>query len=147
VVVGEAGKRLITQGKSHVPFFESAGGLFFGTHYGFFKSVGGKETPAGVPEGYGQYPGGHFLRLDLASGAFCDYGTSPEAEGLLSLGMDTVRRRLYGLTWPTGLLMRLDLDPGQVSLVPPGPPTAARAGESRFPDRDQSRRGGRWCCR
>lgn len=52
-----------------------------------------------MPEGYGQYPGGHFLRLDLAGGAFRDYGTSPEAEGLLSLGMDTARRRLYACPW------------------------------------------------
>lgn len=118
-VVGEAGKRLIPQGKSHVPFFESEGGLFLGTHYGYFKTVGAKEAPAGVPEGYGQYPGGHFLRYDLANGAFHDYGTSPEAEGLLSLGMDTVRRRLYGLTWPTGLLIRLDLDSGLIRNLGP----------------------------
>lgn len=118
-VVGETGRRTIPQGKSHVPFYEAGGGLFLGTHYGYFRSVGGKESPAGVPEGYLQYPGGHFLRYDLATGAFRDYGTAPQAEGLLSLGMDVPRRRLYGLTWPTGLLLRLDLDAGRIRNLGP----------------------------
>ncbi|MEW6751098.1 MAG: hypothetical protein AB1505_08970 [Candidatus Latescibacterota bacterium] len=119
VVVGEAGQRTIPQGKSHVPFYELDGGLFLATHYGYFQSVGGKESPAGVPEGYRQYPGGHFLRCDLATGQFHDYGTSPEAEGVLSLGLDGPRRRLYGLTWPTGLLIRVDLDAGRVRNLGP----------------------------
>ena len=33
-IVGEAGKKTIPQGKSHSPYFESQGTLYFATHYG-----------------------------------------------------------------------------------------------------------------
>lgn len=112
-IVGEAGLKTIPQGKSHSPFFECEGRLYLASHYGYFKASGNKEQPAGVPEGYRQYPGGHFIEYDMATGRFRDLGTGPTAEGIITLGMDRKRRRLYGLTWPKGFFIYHDIDTGR----------------------------------
>jgi len=118
-IVGEAGKKSIPQGKSHTPFFEMDRKLYVATHYGYFMSSGNKEQPAGVPEGYRQYPGGHIVSYDLDTGAFADLMTAPEAEGIITFALDPHHRRGYGLTWPSGLFLYHDLDTGRTSNLGP----------------------------
>ena len=118
-IVGEAGAGTIPQGKSHSPFFELDGKLYIATHYGFFMSSGNKERPAGVPEGYKQYPGGHLLEYDMATGAFRDLAKAPTAEGIITFGLDPKYRRLYCLTWPKGLFLYYELDTGEMHNLGP----------------------------
>ncbi len=108
-LTGEAGQKCIPQGKSHCPFFECDGKLYFSTQYGYFMSSGDRERPAGVPEGYRPYPGGHFLSYDLAGGRFEDLVTGPAEEGIIAMQLDPARRRIYGLTWPKGYFLVYDI--------------------------------------
>ena len=118
-IVGEAGTKTIPQGKSHSPFYELDGKMYLATHYGFFQSSGNKERPAGVPEGYKQYPGGHILSYDMASGAFADLMTAPTAEGIITFALDPTKRRGYCLTWPKGIFLYHDLDTGRTRNLGP----------------------------
>ncbi|MFC1452859.1 hypothetical protein ACFLSJ_05885, partial [Verrucomicrobiota bacterium] len=111
-ITGEAGQKTLPQGKSHTPFFEYSGKLFFATQYGFFRVTDEKEELAPLPEGYKPYPGGHFISIDLASPSCDVLATAPKEEGILTMGMDTVRGRMYGLTWPGGLFLAYDLGSG-----------------------------------
>lgn len=110
---GEAELKKIPQGKSHVPFVEHDGKLYFATHVAYYKpgggAPGGKEAMAAPPPGYEPYPGGHFLAYDMAAGTFERLASAPRGEGILTMGMDVKRGRLYGLTWPTGYFLRYDL--------------------------------------
>lgn len=106
---GEAGLKAIPQGKSHVPFVESDGKLYFATHVGYYSIVDGMEKIGIPPGGYQPYPGGHFLAYDIANGKFEDLGKAPHGEGILTMSMDARRGRLYGITWPAGHVLRLDL--------------------------------------
>jgi hypothetical protein len=106
---GEAGRKAIPQGKSHVNFVEANGKLYFATHVGYYSIVDGMEKIGIPPAGYQPYPGGHFLAYDLATGKFEELGIAPAGEGILSMNMDTQRGRLYGLTWPSGFFLRRDL--------------------------------------
>ena len=108
-LTGEAGRKTIPQGKSHCPFFECDGKLYLSTQYGFFQSSGGKERVAGVPEGYKPYPGGHLLAYDLADGRFEDLAIGAAEEGIISMQLDPVRKRIYGLTWPKGYFLVYDI--------------------------------------
>ncbi len=107
---GEKGLEAIPQGKVHVSFAESNGKLYFATHLDYCEVRDGREAYFGVPPpGYKPYPGGHFLSYDIAKGNFGDLGIAVPGEGILAMSMDTRRGRLYGLTWPTGYLVRYDL--------------------------------------
>jgi len=106
---GEATLSAISQGKSHVSFAEADGKLYFATHMGFYSIVNGMETPGIPPKGMKPYPGGHFLSYDMAAGKFESLATAPHNEGIIAFQMDTRRKRLFGLTWPTGRLIRYDL--------------------------------------
>jgi hypothetical protein len=109
--VGEQGLKAIPQGKVHVSFAESGGKLYFSTHMGYFEIRDGMETYAHEPPlGYKQYPGGHFLSYDIASGKFEDFGIANPGEGIITMSMDTKRGRLYGLTWPSGSFVRYDVN-------------------------------------
>ncbi len=108
-LVGEAGRKTIPQGKSHCPFFECDGKLYLSTQYGFFQSSGDKERPAGVPEGYKPYPGGHFISYDLASGRFVDLVIGVPEEGIIAMQLDPACKRIYGLTWPKGYFLVYDI--------------------------------------
>ena len=55
------------------------------------------------------YPGGHFLAYDIATGKFENLAIAPRHEGIITFAMDTRRKRLFGLTWPTGRLIRYDV--------------------------------------
>jgi len=122
-VCGEKGLKTIVQGKSHVNFFESGGKLYFTTHIGFYSIVDGMETMGVPPEGYKPYPGGHILSYDLKNGNFEDLAIEPHQEGILSMSMDTSRRLIYCLTWPSGYFLRYDL--AKKELKDLGPVTGA----------------------
>lgn len=106
---GEKGLKAIPQGKSHVNFVESDGKLFFATHTNYYRYVVDRETMAPPPPGYRPYPGGHFLSYDLARNRFEDLAKVPEGEGILAMNMDTQRKRIYAVTWPSGLFFRYDI--------------------------------------
>ena len=107
-ICGEKGLKAIPQGKVHTSFAESGGKLFFATDVGYVgvHDNRGNNNP---PPGYRRYPGGHFLSYDIAFGKFEDLGVAVPGEGVMAMAMDTKRERLYGLTWPSGYLVRYDL--------------------------------------
>jgi hypothetical protein len=108
-ICGEAGRKTIVQGKSHVNFVEMNGKLYFSTHIGFYSLIDGMEKPGIPPAGWKPYPGGHLLSYDLKTEKFEDFGVAPGGEGILTTSMDTKRGRLYGITWPKGYFFRYDL--------------------------------------
>ncbi|MBN1845584.1 MAG: hypothetical protein JW810_07865 [Sedimentisphaerales bacterium] len=116
---GEKGLRTIVQGKSHVNFVEHKGRLYFATHVGYYSIIDGMEKIGVPPQGYQPYPGGHFLAYDMQSGSFEELAMAPRGEGILTMGMDTRRERIYGLTWPSGHFLRYDMaDDGLADLGP-----------------------------
>ena len=106
---GEKGSKTIVQGKSHVNFVEKNGKLYFATHLGYYSLIDGMEKIGVPPDGYKPYPGGHFLAYDMNRGKFEDLAIAPHGEGILTMNMDTLRGRIYGITWPTGYFIRYDL--------------------------------------
>jgi len=106
---GEKDTRTIVQGKSHVPFMERDGKLYFSTHVGYYSIVDGMEKIGIPPEGWKPYPGGHFLAYDMTTRKFEDLAKAPRGEGILTTTLDAKRGRLYGLTWPSGRFLRYDL--------------------------------------
>jgi len=106
---GEKDTKTIVQGKSHVPFQECDGKLYFATHVGWYSIIDGMEKIGIPPEGWKPYPGGHFLAYDMRTKKFEDLGKAPRGEGILTMTMDAKRGRLYGLTWPAGRFLRYDL--------------------------------------
>ena len=106
---GEKGSKAVSQGKSHVNFVEANRKLYFATHIGYYSIIDGMEKAGIPPSGWKPYQGGHFLSYDLNSGKFEDLGVAPNHEGIITMNMDTVRGRLYGITWPTGHFIRYDL--------------------------------------
>lgn len=113
--VGEKGLKAVPQGKSHVPFYEHRGKLYFATHLGYYNNAGGKEMAGVPPPGYKPYPGGHFLAYDLAAQKLEKLGSAPAGEGIIALTMDPQRGKLYALTWPSGLFLSYDLATRKVS--------------------------------
>ena len=106
---GEKGMNALSQGKSHVRFVEHQGKLYFATHLGYYSIIRGMEKTGIPPAGMKPYRGGHFLSYDMATGKYEDLALAPGGEGIITFNMDTLRGRLYGLTWPTGRLLRYDL--------------------------------------
>ncbi|HZY62162.1 MAG TPA: hypothetical protein VFE38_06505 [Edaphobacter sp.] len=107
--VGQGNAKEVVQGKSHVSFVEDHGKLYFSTHLGYYAHAAGIETTAPAPDGYGPYPGGHFVSYDLKTGKFENLAIAPRGEGIITFAMDVQRGRLYGITWPTGHFLRYDL--------------------------------------
>lgn len=116
---GEKGSSAIAQGKSHVSFAESNGKLYFTTHLGFYSIIDGMEKTGIPPKGMKPYPGGHFLSYDMSSGKFESLAVAPNNEGIITFAMDKQRQRLYGITWPTGRLLRYDLPSKQIKDLGP----------------------------
>jgi hypothetical protein len=108
-VCGEKGAKTVVQGKSHVNFVEAGGRLYFATHIGFYSIIDGMEKMGIPPAGWKPYPGGHLLAYDLKSGKFEDLALAPQREGVLTMNMDPSRRRIFGLTWPSGIFFRFDV--------------------------------------
>ena len=67
------------------------------------------EKPGIPPAGMKPYPGGHFLVVRHGHRRIRDIAVAPRREGIITFNMDARRGRLYGLTWPTGHLLRYDL--------------------------------------
>jgi gamma-glutamylcyclotransferase (GGCT)/AIG2-like uncharacterized protein YtfP len=127
---GEKDMKVVAQGKSHVNFYESGGRLYFSTHLGYYSIKEGTEVP-GVPRGdYKPYRGGHLLAYNMKTKTGESLGIAPNGEGILTTAMDTVRGIIYGLTWPTGHLFRLDVNSREMTDL--GPFTGT--GESRKGD-------------
>jgi hypothetical protein len=106
---GEKGLNAISQGKSHVRFVEAAGKLWFATHIGFYSIIDDMEKPGVPPAGMKPYRGGHILAWDMTSHKFEDHGLAPGGEGIITMNMDPKRMRVYGITWPTGIVFRYDV--------------------------------------
>jgi len=110
-ICGEKEAKAISQGKSHVRFYESNRKLYFATHVGFYEMIDGMERLAeNPPDGYGVYPGGHILVYDLDGGVFEDLAIAPDGEGVLTLEMDRDRGQIYAITWPKGYFIHYDLE-------------------------------------
>ncbi|CAG4989838.1 hypothetical protein DYBT9275_00392 [Dyadobacter sp. CECT 9275] len=110
-ICGERHLQAISQGKSHVRFYERNGKLYFSTHVGFYELIDGMDRlPVNPPAGYQLYPGGHFLSYDLQTGTFEDLALVPNGEGMVSMTMDRDRGHLYGISWPRGNFIHFDVD-------------------------------------
>jgi hypothetical protein len=132
-VCGEEGLNAISQGKSHVNFYESDGKLYFATHVGYYEIIDGMERlPERPPEGYKLYPGGHILSYDLKTGEFEDLAIAPDGEGLITMTMDPQRGHIYLISWPKGYF--LDYDMAADKLYNLGPISAN--GEAGIPGDD-----------
>jgi len=107
---GEKEVKVIGQGKSHVPFYEMEGKLYFSTHIGIYELIDGMDRlPKNPIKGYGRYPGGHFLSYDLNTKQVMDLGKAPYGEGIISMTMDIHRGNIFAITWPTGYFLHFDL--------------------------------------
>ncbi|MHB9028191.1 MAG: hypothetical protein ACYC9O_05440 [Candidatus Latescibacterota bacterium] len=106
---GEDGTKVFNQDKIHCDLYEMNGKLWFSTQGG---SYGGGN--------YGPYPGGHFLSYDLKTEKITDFGIAAPAkgsvpgEGIVCMGMDTKRGRMYGITWPGMLFVYYDAASGKM---------------------------------
>lgn len=121
-ICGEKELKTLPQGKCHCEFYERKGKLYFSTHGGYYEITDGTErAPVNLPEGYKDYPGGHFLTYDLLTGEFEDLGIPKAGEGIVTMTMDTVRNQIFAITWPHGNFIHYDLntdkteDLGQIS--------------------------------
>lgn len=117
--VGEKDLKAIPQGKSHVPFFESNGKLYFATHVGYYTLKGGRELMGVPPPGYKPYPGGHFVAYDLATKKLESVVRIMPEQGILTMTMDPQRGRLYGITWPDGFFVRYDMNAKELKNLGP----------------------------
>lgn len=97
----------IPHGKIHTGLIEHQGHLYFSTHTSYYDG----NLPAVSPDdGRAPYPGGHFMRYNMETGVFEDLAQLKLAsEGIITMTVDRTNGILYGLTWPTGLLISYDL--------------------------------------
>ena len=115
-VCGEAAEKAISQGKSHVRFYEKEGHLYFATHIGYYEMIDGMERlPVDPPDGYKVYPGGHFLSYSLSTKKFEKLASAPEGEGIITMTMDEERGHIYGLTWPKGYFLHYDMNTNELT--------------------------------
>ena len=104
-VLGEAAATHIPQGKVHVPLIEHGGKIWFATHTSFYHG----DLPEYDAAGKAPYAGGHFMCYDLTTGQFADLAHLMPGEGIITMAMDTAHEILYGLTWPSGLLVSYEI--------------------------------------
>ena len=108
--VGEDATREISQGKVHVPFVEHDGKLYFATHTSFYQD----GLPGHDANGKPLYSGGRFMSYDLETGAFETLARIVPNEGIITFTMDPKREVLYGLSWPSALLVSFDLNSNEL---------------------------------
>ncbi len=114
-VCGETGKNLISQGKSHVEFFESENKLYFSTHVGYYELIDGMDRlPVNAPEGYSLYSGGYILSYDLTTGEFEKLSIIPNGEGAVAMTMDCDRKQIFVISWPTGRFIHYDAEKNEL---------------------------------
>jgi hypothetical protein len=116
---GEKDLRAVAQGKSHVNFVEADGKLYFATHLGYYSVIDGMELPGLPTDGFQAYRGGHLLAFDMRNKTYEDLATAPNQEGILTMAMDTGRRLIFGLTWPSGILFRYDVARKTMTVIGP----------------------------
>ena len=104
-VLNEDARKHIPQGKIHVPLVEHDGKIWFATHTSFYQGgLPGTDSGDKIP-----HSGGHFMSYDLKSGRFKDLACSLPSEGIITMAMDKQNEILYGLTWPSGILLSYDI--------------------------------------
>jgi hypothetical protein len=110
--LGEDAKTQVPQGKIHTPLIEHDGKVWFATMASPFER--------GLPGtgNYGKLPfgGAHFVSYDLRTGQFTALGKAIPSEGIITMNMDTKNKILYGLTWPSGLLVSYDITGDEVHI-------------------------------
>lgn len=107
-ILGEDPTIRISQGKIHTPLVEHEDYLYFATHTSYYDGNLPNMTPS---DGRSPYPGGHFMRYHLPTGTFEDLAQlSLPNEGIITMAVDKVNNTLYGMTWPTGLLISYNLE-------------------------------------
>jgi hypothetical protein len=109
-VLGEPAATHLPQGKVHTPLYEHKGKVWFTTHTSSYdgdlpKVDSGAKKP---------YTGGHFMNYDLETGKFADLGVAIPGEGIITLAMDKKSEMLYGLTWPSGILVTYDIGKSEI---------------------------------
>lgn len=103
--LGEDAKTQISQGKIHTPLIEHDGKIWFATQTAFYEG----RLPGTGNKGKIPYGGGHFMSYDLKTGKFTDLAKVIPSESVMTMNMDTKNEILYGLTWPSGLLVSYDI--------------------------------------
>ncbi len=101
-VTGEDGSKVFNQGKIHCDLYEMKGRLYFSTQGGYYQ--GGNLGP---------FPGGHFLSYDMKTGTCADLGIGAPGEGMVTMSVDTVRGRMYAITWPGMHFIYHDISSGK----------------------------------
>jgi hypothetical protein len=115
-ICGEQGQQFISQGKSHVEFFERNAKLYFSTHVGFYELIDGMDRlPVNAPATYKLYKGGHILCYDMNTGKFEDLALIPNGEGAVSMTMDVDRGNIYCISWPAGNFIHFNVDSGKMN--------------------------------
>ncbi|MHC4444368.1 MAG: hypothetical protein ACYTF1_11690 [Planctomycetota bacterium] len=111
-VVGEDEKKQYSQGKVHTRIYEHKQKLWFATHTAYYQTAasGVDYAPVIDYKGKGPYRGGHFMSYDLYRGKFTSLARTLPNEGIITMAMDKKAGVLYGLTWPSGILMSYDIN-------------------------------------
>lgn len=108
--VGEDATKEISQGKVHSQIFEHQSKIWMATHTAFYEEgLPGIKYGAKTP-----YRGGRFVSYDLKTGQFADLARVFPNEGIIAMTMDKARSILYGLTWPSGILVSYDIRAGDL---------------------------------
>ncbi len=109
-ILGVDVDKQIPHGKIHTPLAEHDGFLYFATHTSQYE---GNLPDMSPNDGRMPYQGGHFMRFNLESGAFEDLAhLGLPNEGIITMAVDKKNETLYGLTWPSGLLVSYNLNEG-----------------------------------
>ena len=107
-ILGEDPQSTIPHGKIHTDLIEHDGYLYFSTHTSYYDGNLPRISPS---DRRAPYPGGHFMRFHLETGVFEDLAQlNLPNEGIITMTVDQANDTLYGLTWPTGLLLSYNLD-------------------------------------
>lgn len=129
-ICGEKDKKLVAQGKVHVNFYEMEGKIYFATHLGYYVVTDNLEEIAAPKDGFSPYAGGHFLSFDLTTKEFQNLGVAPNKEGIITMSADSERGVLYGITWPTGMLLRYNVSDNRLENLGPTTMGNGEAGET-----------------
>ncbi|MFC1677545.1 hypothetical protein ACFL3G_10855 [Planctomycetota bacterium] len=105
-VLGEDIQKQYSHGKIHTRMFEHKGRIWFATHTAYYD----EDLPGtDVVKKQTAYQGGHFMNYDIETGKFTDLAQIFPNEGIITLTMDKENEILYGLTWPSALLVTYDI--------------------------------------
>ena len=103
--VGEDVEKQFSQGKIHARMFEYKGKIWFVTHTSFYEGyLPGRKYNGKIP-----YQGGYFMNYDLKTGKFNKLAQVFNNNGIITMTMDKKNEMLYGLTWPSGMLVSYNI--------------------------------------